>query len=566
MATGFPSVGEAQQQTVNRLSRPPACFAMPLKQADDLRVLVRSQKMKADIAAILGEVDWRGDWEDLDRAAGTAEISEVTIPPGTRLAFFASRENGKPHALLDVLWTRGPIDAFAFEFSSACVRYRLVAAKACSNFWIEELGKDTADLKCAPPAPPPPPVVSLTAAASACVTQPVDITVTVQNPPADGKVALIVAGRELATGTLSAGSYSTRWPGAPTPGRYQIRAVSGGQSATGVVEVMPCAPTCSMTVTPTPVRAGEPFVIDLSGSRVAAGVTGEIDTARVEVVSSDGLVAASFDMVRGNLTRELVIGGRGVQTVRAIVTDVAGQSSTSNCTLQVDVKGSATGTGKAAVKVGPPKPVFPWPPPQWTSRTEVPLTLLLPTGGPTRATYGDAVDRITKALRRGKIDSWSVYELPGNGFAVVAEMEHIYDDGSPAPGKARWLLNSEPPLRWSLDDLIKRLFSAPQGRYRVIALVVTTLSVVADHGKDPGEIQPLPPAGPTNLPPESRAAPLSVVERPPTCAALVYEFKKRLGAGVPADASAKWLASGESGLTATEHLVRAGLWKREDLQ
>ena len=50
---------------------------------------------------------------------------------------------------MDVLWAgKKPIDAFAFEFSSNCVRYRLVTPKACSNFWVEDLGKDTTDPKC----------------------------------------------------------------------------------------------------------------------------------------------------------------------------------------------------------------------------------------------------------------------------------------------------------------------------------------------------------------------------------------------------------------------------------
>ena len=74
----------------------------------------------------------------------------MQVAPGTRLPFMASRLNKKPHALMDVLWAgRKPIDAFAFEFSSNCVRYRLVTPKACSNFWIEDLGKDTTDPKCA---------------------------------------------------------------------------------------------------------------------------------------------------------------------------------------------------------------------------------------------------------------------------------------------------------------------------------------------------------------------------------------------------------------------------------
>ncbi len=55
----------------------------------------------------------------------------------------SSRKNRKAHALVDVLWAgKKPIDAFAFEMTSNCVRYRVVTPKACGNFWVEELGKD----------------------------------------------------------------------------------------------------------------------------------------------------------------------------------------------------------------------------------------------------------------------------------------------------------------------------------------------------------------------------------------------------------------------------------------
>ena len=179
LALGFLAVtAEAQQHKAIRLGNPATRFAKPLKKADDLRVLLRSDKMKADIAAILNEVAWKGNHEDVDRAAASAEISSVQVPTGTRLPFMASRKNKKPHALIDVLWAGPkPIDAFAFEFSSNCERYRLVTPKACSNFWIEDLGKDTADPKCVAAPPPPPPVVSVSGPGEACVTQPAEYTV-----------------------------------------------------------------------------------------------------------------------------------------------------------------------------------------------------------------------------------------------------------------------------------------------------------------------------------------------------------------------------------------------------
>jgi hypothetical protein len=326
---------EAQQHRAMRLGNPATRFAKPLTKPDDLRVLLRSDMMKADVAAILNEVGWKGNLEDVNRAAAAAEISAVQVPTGTRLPFMASRRNTRPYALVDVLWAGPrPIDAFAFAFSSNCVRYRLVIPKACSNFWIEDLGKDTADPKCAAAAPP---VVSLSGAGSACVTQPVELTVNVKNPPADGKVALSVNGKDLAAGTLANGVYRATLPGSSTPGRYEVKAVSGGQSATSVVEVRPCPPTCAITASPIPARAGQTLTVDLSGSRADPGVTGGIKSSRVEMRDPKGVVVDTLQM--STLTGNVVVKKAGVHTLRATVTDAAGQTSTNACETRADVQG-----------------------------------------------------------------------------------------------------------------------------------------------------------------------------------------------------------------------------------
>lgn len=340
LALGFLAVSaEAQQHKATRLGNPATRFAKPLKKADDLRVMLRSEKMKADVAAILNEVGWKGNLEDLDRAAATAEISEIQLPTGTRIPFMSSRKNKKPHALVDVLWAgKKPIDALGFEFSSNCVRYRLVTPKACSNFWVEELGKDTTDPKCLPP--PPPPVVSVSGASETCVTQPVEYAITVKNPPADNNVKLYVNGKELVSDKLTNGAFKFTFTGAPTPGTYEVKAESGGVSNTTSVQVKPCLPTCGITASPLPAKAGKPFTVDLSGSRVAAGVKGGVKTAKVEVVDPKGAVVDTFEMGTGGLSRsDVVIKRGGIHTLRAVVTDEAGQVSTNACEAQVDVKG-----------------------------------------------------------------------------------------------------------------------------------------------------------------------------------------------------------------------------------
>jgi len=328
----------AQQHRATRLGNPATRFAKPLEKPDELRVMLRSERMKADVQAILNEVGWKGNLEDFDRGAATAEISQVQIAPGTRLSFMASRKNKKPHALFDVLWAgKKPIDAYAFEFSSSCTRYRLVTPKVCSNFWLEDLGRDDSDPSCRPRQKPR---VSLRGTDNACVTQPVDFSITVENPPDDNRVAVSVNGKELVSDKLTNGSFKFTFTGAPQPGRYEIKVVSGGETATQAVEVRNCLPTCSLTAQPASIRAGQSLTADVSGSQVAPGVRGGVKSARLEVVDARGDVVGTYDFAAPGFSRsDVVIKKSGVHTLRATVTDEAGQTSTNACTAQVNAKG-----------------------------------------------------------------------------------------------------------------------------------------------------------------------------------------------------------------------------------
>ena len=331
----------AQQHKATSLGNPATRFAKPLKKGDDLRVLLRSEKAKADVVAVLQDAGWAGDVADLERAAASAEVVPVQIAPGTTIPFMAARKNGKAYAMKDVLWAGAkPIDAFGFEFSSKCVRYRLVTPKACSNFWVEALGKDTSDPQCAEKKVELPPVVSVAGASETCVTQPVEYAITVKNPPSDNSVKLYVNGKELVSDKLTNGAFKFTFTGAPTPGTYEVKAVSGGVTGTTSVQVKACQPTCGITASPLPAKAGKPFTVDVSGSRVAAGVEGGVKTARVEIVDPKGVVVGTYDIAAPNFVNNaVVIKKGGIHTVRAVVVDEAGQPSTNACTAQVDVKG-----------------------------------------------------------------------------------------------------------------------------------------------------------------------------------------------------------------------------------
>lgn len=131
----------AQQHRATRLGDPAHRFAKPLQTPDDLRRLFSDPALKSDVASILDQAGWKGNVEDLRRAAATAPITAVKLPTGTRLPFMSSRTKGKPVTLMDVLWAgKNPIDAYEFEFVSKGWKYRCVTPKACANFLVVDLG------------------------------------------------------------------------------------------------------------------------------------------------------------------------------------------------------------------------------------------------------------------------------------------------------------------------------------------------------------------------------------------------------------------------------------------
>ena len=88
----------AQQHRAVRLGYPATRFAPPLSQPEQLRALLTDEKLQADVAAILAQAGWKGNVDDLRRAAATAPITEVELPIGTRMPFMSSRKDGKPIA------------------------------------------------------------------------------------------------------------------------------------------------------------------------------------------------------------------------------------------------------------------------------------------------------------------------------------------------------------------------------------------------------------------------------------------------------------------------------------
>ena len=114
-------------------------------------------------------------------------------------------------------------------------------------------------------------------------------------------------------------------------------------------------------------------------------------------------------------------------------------------------------------------PSFPWPPPAGYKDVLVPFNLFKPESV---ATLGGIYNSITTALN--SCDHNFEYGLFGGvpkGFALLARMEHVEQDGTPLPGKARWTTTGS-----SNSDLLSLFgdvwFEKP-GYFRVIAFVVT---------------------------------------------------------------------------------------------
>jgi hypothetical protein len=195
-------------------------------------------------------------------------------------------------------------------------------------------------------------------------------------------------------------------------------------------------------------------------------------------------------------------------------------------------------------------PQFPMPPPEWTLRTVLPNGLVVTREG---EPLGDIFDRLRQALGRAQIQDFTVYGIENDGFALVARMESIADDGKPAP--ERWAQGVVRTPVFSVTDYLKALFTARPGRYRVIAFLVTPRTVTPGAPADKDTLNRLWRGGAGDLPQEVRRVALPPSGR---CEALVYEFFRATDDDPPVQVA-------DSRLTGPQHLAGAGLWPLERL-
>jgi hypothetical protein len=143
---------------VRRLGDPKTAFYSPdIKTPDDLRQMLEARR--DDIQQIVTTVGWRGNTADLLNALDTGSFDETIIPTGTRMPFMAARKNGRPKAMIDVIYEGPSFQAYYVDFESAGTGWRFYAPKICSNFWLEEraIERPAPPPEPEPPPPPPPP-------------------------------------------------------------------------------------------------------------------------------------------------------------------------------------------------------------------------------------------------------------------------------------------------------------------------------------------------------------------------------------------------------------------------
>lgn len=137
------TVTRAESHRATRLGNPATRFAPPLNAPDDLRVRFLDPNLRPDFISVLHQWGWQGDLKDLFAAAANAEIKDVTIAVGQVMPFMSSRKDGQAVCLRNVTWAGYmPEPAYAFTFTSRGERYRCVTPKACSNFYLEDLGPE----------------------------------------------------------------------------------------------------------------------------------------------------------------------------------------------------------------------------------------------------------------------------------------------------------------------------------------------------------------------------------------------------------------------------------------
>jgi len=195
-------------------------------------------------------------------------------------------------------------------------------------------------------------------------------------------------------------------------------------------------------------------------------------------------------------------------------------------------------------------PNFPWPPVLASASTKIPSAFFV--GENASVTLSQVAGTLEEALDNAGYIERSYYAAP-KGFALVTRLEQVNPDGTPKSVPDRWSVQMTTPKVFSLASYLQALFTAQEGRFRIIAFIVTTAPFaqnpnVAISREDAMEWLSV---GSQTLP--ASIGSLAYSERHYSMA-LIYEFEQPTRNH---DATFKML----SALSGIEHLKQARIWE-----
>jgi hypothetical protein len=195
-------------------------------------------------------------------------------------------------------------------------------------------------------------------------------------------------------------------------------------------------------------------------------------------------------------------------------------------------------------------PFFPWPPPKPSAFVKIPRNLLVLGKWEGQTKVGDAAARLEIAFDKAGYGEKTWYAVPG-GFALASRLEQFNPDGTSKNEPDRWSAHIKAPKIFGLKDVIRALFTAQEGRYRVIVFIVTNQPFsAADKTVSAEEAREWVQEGAFNLPQT-----IKEVDYTPEyyCEALIYEFDQ-LARDNPAVLKVPSELQGET------HLRKAKIW------
>ena len=206
-------------------------------------------------------------------------------------------------------------------------------------------------------------------------------------------------------------------------------------------------------------------------------------------------------------------------------------------------------TGSAGAEADGSLNKFPWPVPEPTFNS-----------GPKQLNstqiknLNDAKQFLEMQLKQETYEeaSFQYYSVPG-GFAMVAPLEQIEDNGAPKSDPPRWTTTTDLKDDFSISKYLSALIFGNKGYFRVMVFMYTNLVPTFESKKSGQPIINLS-GGKYDLPAITQMQPVNPNHK---CYVLVYEFEQEKRGNMPV-----FVGKGKSGLSFTKHFGGFPVFKK----